>query len=504
MKRLATVVGVGIMAVTAVLTGPSAQAEPRSGLDPFYRQTLTWRSCQLHPSDEEGRMLDEAGARCANVVVPLDYANPHGRTITVAISRIEASDRRNRIGVLLINGGGPGDPSSLYAPDVRRYLGSVGERFDVVGMDPRFVGRSTPIDCDWPAGPIRSAGSDRAGFTASVALARDFARRCGKVADVLPYVSTRNTARDMDVIRAALGERKLSYLGYSYGSYLGAVYLQLFGDRADRIVLDGPTDPDTFGPRLLRPTAQANEIALRDWARWVAQRHGTYGLGDTRERVLASVRGVFAAAERNPLSVGEHSVGGGLAPVIVFAGLADDRDEPRDHLARAIRVLADAARNGSAAPTPWLAEALGFLATGAWSQYGSSQTAILCGDVAAPRDVERYWRDIQRSRAEFPFFGPLVDNIGPCAFWPNQPREVPTKIHNDVRALIVAATGDPRTIYANAAALRTKLTNTKLITLRAANVHGVYGEYANLCVDTRVNAYLASGRLPATDLTCTK
>jgi len=160
----------------------------------------------------------------------LNYDDPGGRTITVAISRIRATDTDHRVGALLLNGGGPGGQTIGDPPWIRASMKQVGERYDVVGVDPRFVGRSTPLDCHWPTGSfVRGPGADRAGFDRATALAKDLADRCRTYeSDVLPYVTSRNTARDMDVIRAALGERKISYLGYSYGSYLGQVYATMF------------------------------------------------------------------------------------------------------------------------------------------------------------------------------------------------------------------------------------------------------------------------------------
>ncbi|MES9511786.1 alpha/beta fold hydrolase [Streptomyces sp. NPDC000609] len=130
------------------------------------------------------------------------------------------------------------------------------------------VGRSTPLDCGPPVGTnLFSAGHSRAGFEHQVALQKDLADTCRATnASVLPHVTTRNTARDMDVIRSALGERRISYSGYSYGTYLGAVYSQVFPGRTDRMVLDDAIDPRKFGPRLLREAVGENEQALADRA----------------------------------------------------------------------------------------------------------------------------------------------------------------------------------------------------------------------------------------------
>lgn len=505
-SRAAAAVALCLVGVLTAAAPPAAAGPATASADPlarYHRQHLDWKSCLLGPDDETGRELQQAGAQCADVTVPLDYAEPDGRTLTVAISRILATDTAHRVGALLLNGGGPGGQTLGDPPWVRTAMKQVGERYDVVGVDPRFVGRSTPLDCHWPTGSfIRGAGTDRAGFDRSVAVARDLAERCRThQGEVLPYVTTRNTARDLDVIRAALGERRVSYLGYSYGTYLGQVYATLFPGRTDRVVLDGVIAPDRYGPRLLRGTESANRHALRGWAAWAAARDATYGLGRTTGRVLATVDRIQAAAGRQPLPVGEHRVDGTTVPVLVLNGLSQDNDAAYADLARAVRDMRRAADGRAVTPSPWLAETLGFLLSGSDSAYGSVQTAILCGDAAAPRSPEVYWRDVRRSRATYPLFGPVTNNINPCAFW-DPPRERPTTIRDDLPALLVNATGDPRTTYPNATSLRRMWPSSRLVTLRGADQHAVYGVFGSACADAAVNAYLATGRLPAGDVAC--
>ncbi|WP_435860368.1 alpha/beta fold hydrolase [Streptomyces scabiei] len=507
-SRIAAGAALCLAAALAVPLAPAA-AEPAgataSPLARYHDQQLDWKSCVLGPDDETGTELQRAGARCADVTVPLDYTRPEGRTITVAISRIPATDTARRVGALLLNGGGPGGQTIGDPPWIRSTMKEVGERYDVVGVDPRFVGRSTPLDCHWPTGSfIRGAGADRAGFDRAVGFAKELADRCARTrGDVLPYITTRNTARDMDIVRAALGERRISYLGYSYGTYLGQVYATMFPGRTDRVVLDGLVDPGRYHPRLLRGTAPANRHALEGWAAWAAARDTTYRLGRTRSAVLATVDGILTASARTPLAIGGHRVDEHLVPVIALSGLSQDNDAAYADLARAMRDLRGAAGGRTVTPSPWLAETLDFLLTGSASAYGSVQSAILCGDVSAPRSPETYWRDVRRARERDPLFGPVTDTIGPCAFWA-PPRERPTTIRRDLPALLVNATGDPRTVYGNALTVRHMWPSSRLLTLRGADQHAVYGVFGNSCVDTTVNTYLATGRLPGTDVTCAR
>ncbi|MFI6080362.1 alpha/beta hydrolase [Streptomyces sp. NPDC051217] len=129
---------------------------------------------------------------------------------------------------------------------------------------------------------------------------------------------------------------------------------------------------------------------------------------------------------------------------------------------------------------------------------------MICGDRAAPRDTEIYWRDIQRSRQQHPLFGPVTNNIDPCAFWPAPPHESPTTVTSDAPALIVSATGDTATTHRGSRAMHRLLTGSRLLTVRGVIGHGMYGEYGNACVDAEVNAYLESGDLPTEDPNCRK
>ncbi|MFE9174028.1 alpha/beta hydrolase [Streptomyces kebangsaanensis] len=505
-RRLALQLGAPAAALIVAASGTAAHSaqKPATGLAAYYGQRITWKDCRQGPDDEPGGELDRAGAQCAQVTVPLDYSRPTGRTTRIALSRLPATDPDHRIGTLMLNNGGPGEPTLGMPLQIRPYMGRTGARYDLIGMDPRFVGRSSPIDCGWPSGMwIRSAGQDRAAFDRQAAFQKDLAERCSRRhGDVLPYATTRNTARDMDIVRAALGEHRVSYLGYSYGSYLGAVYMQMFPGRTDRVVLDSAGDPRRYGPTLLRGSEAPLERALRVWASWAAARHRSYGLGATRSSVLVTVRRIVRAASDRPLHVGSHQIDEHVVPYLVYLGVGSDHEDARAAFSATVRVLDKAARRMAVAPTPALEETLRFVLDAASSRDVSPAAAIICGDRAAPRNPEVYWRDVQRSRSRHPLFGPITDNLFPCAFWPEPPREPPTRITGDAPALIISATGDTATTYRGSQALHRLLTASRLLTVRGAIGHGMYGEYANACVDGKVNAYLESGKLPAGNPTC--
>jgi pimeloyl-ACP methyl ester carboxylesterase len=414
----------------------------------------------------------------------------------VAISRLKATDSAGRIGPMIINLGGPAIPVLARVVDARQAMGETGARFDLVGMDARFTGRSTPLDCGWPASwSPRSAGATRRSFDRMVGLARDLAHRCARRhGDVLAHASTADVARDVDVVRAALGDARLSYLGYSYGTYFGAVYAQMFPGHAGRMVLDSAIDPADPGIHVHGQNAPERERALRDWAAWAAGHDDQFHLGATGGQVLATVDRIYQASARRPLRVGRFEADDTVVPALLINPLSDDGDASQAELASFVQVLAQAAATGSAVPTPELDRALAGMLTGADS----------CADEAVPRDPEWYWRDLQARRAHHPLFGPLDRMISPCAFWPAGPEPPPVRVHNDVPALIVNADGDVNATPELNQAMHRALSGSRLITLEGVRTHGVYLFQGAACVDDTVNAYLRTGILPAGDLTCAR
>jgi pimeloyl-ACP methyl ester carboxylesterase len=502
-RRRGRVVASGAAAALLVALVAAAPAfAAADGLARFHQQVIDWRTCRIGPDDQLGAQLDAAGARCGEVSVPVDYSRPAGQTITIEVSRIPAADPHQRRGVLFTNPGGPGAPGIGYA-----LLGSVvpelGKVYDVIGIDPRFVGRSTPLHCDWSTDTfLRSAGPSRRTFEQSVGFARDLAAGCVRGnEDLLPHATTRNTARDMDVVRAVLGEPKISYYSGSYGSYLGAVYLQLFGGRADRFVLDSSPDPNVYGPNVFTHNGPAAAAALARWADWAAQRDATYGLGATAGDVLATVDRINRAAEQRPLRIGTFEVDTHTLPYVLFLQVALDDDANRAAAADVVRTLRDAADGSPSTPSPAFTEFLTGLFTGSGPATDRAGTPILCADRAASRDPNTYFRNIQAHRADEPLFGPLLHNITPCAFWPTHPVEPPTTIGNDVPVLMVANDGDPITPYSGQLVLHRALTGSRMVTVHGAFRHQAYLN-GSACLDGAINRYLVDGALPPADTTC--
>jgi pimeloyl-ACP methyl ester carboxylesterase len=493
--------------IPAPATAPDGRLDPR--LARFHTQRIAWHGCRLDEQDEIGKELDAVGARCAELSVPVDYRDPNGRTALVAIARRPAGDRAGRLGTLMVNTGGPGESRSGLTwivsglPPFVAGSPVLAERFDLVAMDPRFMGRSTPLPCDWPRGlGVRAmfVGAERASFTRSTALNRDIATRCAGQRDLLPHVSSRNIARDLDVVRAALGERRVSWLGWSYGGYLGAVYRQMFPHRLDRVVLD--STPDPAGYPVNRGNAPALAAEQRNWAAWAARRHDEYGLGTTTEQVLAAMDAVRRVADRGrPVRIGRHTVD---LNAVRSLGLGIDSESAYGLWSGLMRVFYDAARGIAVTPTPEQEQLLAEPSAADVDPEAAGRQASYCADRTVSRDPEAYFRDIRAHRAAEPFFGPPTRNLTPCAFWPARSAEPSTAVGNPHPALLIGATGDPTTPYAGQQALHRVLTGSRMLTLRGAYRHGVVFLEGNPCVDDVANRYLLTGVLPGADVTCAR
>ena len=227
---IAGVAAAGVVATGAVAAPVPAQAQP----DPLYRfeyQAIAWHDCRTNPNDPIAAQLAAVGALCGEMRVPLDYRHPDGRAISIAVDRRPTTGTAHKLGTLVVNAGGPDESRSAVA-DVQSAAPALGARYDLVSFDPRFFGLSAPLNCGWPTdieAHSQIATPDRTAFDANVAASRQLASLCAPYADKLPFTSTRDTVRDMDILRAALGEQQVSYLAPSYGGYLGAVFLQMFG-----------------------------------------------------------------------------------------------------------------------------------------------------------------------------------------------------------------------------------------------------------------------------------
>ncbi len=486
-------VAVFLMAAAPV-SGAAPERPAPTGWDRFYQQQLEWKPCGVEN-------LDKADGECADVLAPMDYGQPDGRTVTVAISRVHATDPARRQGILMSNPGGPGG-SGLDSVDL---LGDVLSpdvlaTHDLIGMDPRGVGDSTHTGrCGWPISEmIHSAGLDLLGFAQDTVLSAGMAASCVvRDPDMLRQFTTRNTARDMDLVRALLGEQTIDYYGDSYGTYLGAVFTQMFPQRSGRIVLDSNIDPDRYWEGLVQDWGPADEAALDNWAIWAATKDDTYRLGSTPQQVRATIEELVRTAHRQPIVIDGYAIDDHWFPFILHSLLHSYRLNVA--VAETVREIADAA---GGPPTASRSTRMRAIVAQLRESEDSVLAQIACGDAGAPRDPAWYWRNIEDTRATQPVFGALGNNIQPCAFWP-APVETPTVVRNSVPALLLQATGDPRTPYAHGVRLHQLMTESRLVTLQDVRIHLTFRPNLSTCVNNTINTYLAEGTLPTEDITCT-
>ncbi|WP_410609366.1 alpha/beta hydrolase [Amycolatopsis sp. lyj-109] len=453
------------LASLPLLAAPPADAAPR------VQWTVPCPDYGMTPSPT-------AGLECATLRVPLDYAHPD-RTIELTLSRSAGTPGRRR-GVLLMNPGGPGSPGLAMPAQLRQRMGDSGlpDAYDVIGFDPRGTAYSTPVTCGMTTAEERGAvlGPYAAGprdVATTAAKARAVAGKCGgsSTTDLLPHMTTANTARDLDRIREALGEKKISYYGVSYGSYLGAAYASMFPGRTDRIVLDSVLGPRGLDVRANQRFAEGFDDRFPDFAAWAAQRDDGYHLGRTPAAVTAKF--FELAAVRGPEFRSN-----------TWNGLYDD--------ARFPAVAAEWAGTARAAAGPLDGD-----------NHAALQLQVICNDADWPEQVGYYQRAVERERARHPMFGPAAANVNPCAFWPAERAEPPVRVGGPgpANVLLVQNLRDPATPLSGARETRAAFgTRARMVTVDAGG-HGVFTR-ENACGNEAVLGYLRDGVFPAADGSC--
>ena len=475
MRRLMAVV---VMAAAVVVTPGVASAAP----------AVTWVGC---PAD-----VAAPGVECGTLEVPLDYREPEGRRIEVMISRLASKNPEKRRGILITNPGGPSE--GLSFPAALRDGGmpqGVLDAYDVIGVDPRGIGRSTPITCDLSeeqqyAGSVPPYAVTPADVRKRAGEVEQIARQCASAstADLVPHNTTANIARDLDRVRAALGEPKASFLGYSYGTYLGAVYTTLFPRSTDRVVLDsnlGAGGWDVEGGRLY---ARGVEDTFPDFAKWAAA-HPEFGLGSTPEQVRAKYFDLAGRLDRAPV----QGVSGPLFRMLTFGGLYGSGDAAFTALAKNWRAL-DTNTPLPPVTVPPLDRIESLI---------SGRYAVVCGDSRWPTSVRTYERNVAVDRVRYPMFGAAAANVYPCAYWAD-PVERPVRItdRGPRNVLMVQNERDPATPLVGALTTRRAFGDRAALLTIDQGGHGAYLIGANACANAKVTDYLLGGQRPEHDVEC--
>ncbi|MFF8595910.1 alpha/beta hydrolase [Streptomyces sp. NPDC015220] len=500
--------------IAGAVAAPAANADSRPGQDREARGAavaaaraaqagIDWQDC---PAD----WGLAKPIQCGYVSVPLDYAHPDGKQIKLAVDRIgNTGTKSERQGALIYNPGGPGGSGLRFPARVTAknpVWANAAKAYDFVGFDPRGVGHSTPISCIDPQESVKAPKMDpvpdsEADKRAQRKLAREYADGCLERTGsaMLQQMTTPNTARDLDVIRAALGEKKINYLGVSYGTYLGAVYGTLFPDHVRRMIVDSVVDPsrDNIWYEANLNQDVAFEGRWKDWQDWVAANDASYHLGTTRDAVQAKWLQLRATAKKNP-------IGGvvGPAELLGFFQSAPYYDSSWAPVAKVFskyfagdtQALVDAA-------APDMSDTAGNIS----SENGNAvYTAVECTDAKWPTSWNKWDRDNTRLNAKYPFltWSNAWMNL-PCATWPVK-QQTPVNVRTGKglpQVLIVQSTRDAATPYQGAVELHKRFQGSRLITEKDAGSHGVTG-LVNPCINNRVDAYLLTGEVDGTDVTC--
>ena len=474
-------------------TAGATAGDAPAGLEEFYAQELDWSAC-------------ETSFECATLTVPLDYAEPEEDSIELALLRSAATGQAQ--GSLVVNPGGPGASGVDYAMMAGAVVSpEVARVYDVVGLDPRGVGRSAPVTCLDDGAMDEFLGSDPSpddpAEEAEVeALLEDFAAACeANAGDLLDHVSTVEAARDMDVLRAALGEDSLTYLGASYGTFLGTTYATLFPERVGRFVLDGAIDPTLSAVEMGLGQAAGFERATRAYVEDCVA-GGDCPLGQDVETAMAAIPEFLAGLDQNPLpvtgdEVTELTEGWGMLGIVVAMYAEDFWPILTQALERA--------RQGDGTLLMFLANT--YASRGADGVYeGNGMQAIYAVNCLDRPAEETDELDTAAVRAQFeevsPTWGRYLAGEGACGVWPAEASETVEDYSATGAApiLVLGTTRDPATPYEWAVDLADVLDSGMLVTYDGDG-HTAYGR-SNDCVDGAVDAYLLDGTVPEDGLTC--
>jgi pimeloyl-ACP methyl ester carboxylesterase len=468
-------------------------AAPTDGSFDAYAQSLTWTEC--------------GGLECATVLVPLDWTNPGGQSIEVEINRLKATGEAR--GSLLINPGGPGG-SGLSLTEA--LASSAGEdllaAYDIIGFDPRGVGASTPVDCgdaetvdtfivtDYPL-------ETQADVDAANQRNVDFAKGCQEASgDIVANVDTVSAARDMDVIRSLVGDEDLNYLGFSYGTQLGATYAELYPDRVGRMVLDGAVDFLLPSDDQAAGQAAGFEGALTNFVEWCAG-ESDCPLSSNPDAAKKEIHDIAVGAIADPVPAGNTDVNGNLMVYGIVVTLYDEGSWPY------LLLALDEVINQSSAT--YMAQLADFYLdrdsnTG---EYLSNSTVVFSVISCLDEEPGEAW-DLERvdqfralMEEASPTFGWWFAASTGCSDWPFQANELVTSLDNATSTapiLVIGTTNDPATPYEWAQSLTQQLGDATLLTYDGEG-HTAYGR-SNQCIIDAVDGWLVDGTMPSTGTVC--
>jgi pimeloyl-ACP methyl ester carboxylesterase len=469
-----------------------------AALSQYYGQKLSWRSCGV------------PGFECATMKAPLDYDKAGEGDVRLAVARKKATGSGKALGSLLVNPGGPGGSAVGY---LQAYAGigypaEVRARYDMVAVDPRGVARSEPVECldgrDMDAYTQTDTTPDDEEETEElVAAYRKFAEGCGADSpELLRHVSTVEAARDMDILRAALGDEKLTYVGASYGTFLGATYAGLFPNRVGRLVLDGAMDPSLPARRMNVDQTAGFETAFQSFARDCVQQSDC-PLGTKAGEVGRNLKAFFEKLDARPIPTGDvdgRKLGESLATTGVIAAMYDE-----GAWAQLREALTSAMKENDGAGLLLLSDS--YYERDADARYSNlmfANAAVNCLDLPAAFSSPDQVRDaLPEFEKASPVFGEgLAWASLNCTYWPVRATGEPHRITAKGAApiVVVGTTRDPATPYRWARALATQLSSSRLLSYEGDG-HTAYGR-GSVCIDSTIDTYLLRGTPPTKGKRC--
>ncbi len=473
------------------LTGCVQEVKPLklATLQDFQSQPIKWRTC-----------FDTL--LCTDVLVPIDYENIKLGTFKIAVLKHEASNKQDRVGSMFVNPGGPGASGIEYAY-AAEYIVSpeLLALFDIVGFDPRGVGSSAPIRCltddEMDANYASDSKADNAQeFEMMVKETQVLVAKCEKNTKNLNSYSTENTARDMDVIRAVLGDEKLNYLGKSYGTYLGTIYAQLFPDKVGRLVLDGAIDPHATPLQQSLTQAIGFDNALDAFLKDCLQLDSCPLPIDATTEYFTEL---FNSVARKPLTTRTKRVATESLVVLGTASALYDNESGWPML----RVALKQAQTGDGYMFLSLADAYtGRQPNGTYpNNEGDSGFVIDCLDWKDERTNEQIAQDAEQFKLQAPVFGPYLSASGiSCKYFKGVKPPIKIKQIKTSPIVVIGTLRDPATPYSWSVALHNLITDSLLITFDGDG-HTGHGRGSS-CVDEIVDTYFITGKMPATDQKC--
>lgn len=473
-------------------------AEIPAELDAYYEQKLKWRECGT------------IGFECSTLKVPLDYENPDPESeLKLAVARKKAGGGGGkRLGSLQVNPGGPGGSAIQYLQQSAAvgFPAEVRDRYDMVGMDPRGVGRSQPVEClsDREMDSfVRTdqTPDDEKETDALVSAYKSFAEGCEqRTSGLLGHVSTVEAARDMDVLRAALGDKKVAYYGASYGTFLGATYAGLYPRRTGRLVLDGALDPSLSSREVNRMQTGGFETAFRAFAKdCVGQSDCPLG-SKNAEDASAKLSAFFKKVDAKPLSTGESRK---LTESLATTGVAQAMYS--EVLWPELRKALTSAMKGDGGDLLALSDSYYERdADGSYANIMYANPAVNCLDLPAsfsgPDDVKKAVPSFQKAS---PVFGRgFAWAALNCTYWPEKPTGEQHRIEakGAPPIVVIGTTRDPATPYAWSQGLAGQLSSGRLLT-RDGDGHTAFMQGSE-CVDSAVDEYLVNGKAPEDGTRC--